>query len=71
MIDLLIAFFSGLFLFLLGYYLGHQMGRTQHIRQRLNRDRRERHRQLNTAQQALSNIWMKLRPRQVRPPMRE
>lgn len=50
--ELLIALFSGIFLFLLGYYLGHQMGRSEHIRQRLNRDRRERARQLNTSQQA-------------------
>lgn len=52
MLDLLIALFSGIFLFLLGYYLGHQMGRTEHIRQRLNRDRRERSRQLDSSQQA-------------------
>jgi len=50
MLSLLIALFSGIFLFLLGYYLGHQMGRTEHIRQRLNRDRRERSRQLNSPQ---------------------
>lgn len=51
MLNLLIALFSGISLFLLGYYLGHQMGRTEHIRQRLNRDRRERSRQLNSSQQ--------------------
>ena len=48
MLYLLITIVAGLLLFLLGYYLGHQMGRTEHIRLRLNRDRRERFRQLNT-----------------------
>ena len=52
MLYLLIIIVSGLFLFLLGYYLGHQMGRTEHIRLRLNRDRRERFRQRNNSQQA-------------------
>ena len=52
MLDLLIALSSGIFLFLLGYYLGHQMGRTEHIRKRLNRDRRERTRQINSSHQA-------------------
>lgn len=51
MFQLLIALFFGVFLFLLGYYLGHQMGRTEHIRQRLTRDRRERTRQSDSSQQ--------------------
>ncbi|MGD8483525.1 MAG: hypothetical protein PVJ63_08025 [Thioalkalispiraceae bacterium] len=52
MFDLIIALVSGLLLFLLGYYLGHQMGVTEHIRQRLNRDRRERLRQFENSQHA-------------------
>lgn len=44
MLTLLITVVAGLFLFLLGYYLGHQMGCTEHIRKRLSRDRRHRQR---------------------------
>lgn len=47
MLTLFIGLMAGLFLFLLGYYLGHQMGCTEHIRKRLSRDRR--HRQRNHA----------------------
>lgn len=50
MFQLFIALLFGIFLFLLGYYLGHQMGRTEHIRQRLNRDRRERSRQSDSSE---------------------
>lgn len=44
MLTVFITVIAGLFLFLLGYYLGHQMGCTEHIRRRLNRDRRHRQR---------------------------
>ena len=47
MLTFLITAIAGLFLFVLGYYLGHQMGCTEHIRKRLSRDRR--HRQRNNA----------------------
>ena len=44
MLTLLISLVVGVFLFFLGYYLGHQMGCTEHIRKRLHRDRRQRQR---------------------------
>ena len=44
MLTLFISSVAGLLLFLLGYYLGHQMGITEHIRKRLSRDRRNRER---------------------------
>lgn len=50
MYNSLIIILGGVLLFVIGYYLGHQMGRTEHIRQRLQRDRRERTRQMDTPQ---------------------
>ena len=47
MLTLVTTIVAGLLLFVLGYYLGHQIGCTEHIRKRLNRDRR--HRQQNNA----------------------
>lgn len=44
MLTLFLSVIAGLFLFLLGLYLGHQLGSTEHIRKRLNRDRRHRQR---------------------------
>lgn len=44
MLSLIIAVIAGLLLFVLGYYFGHQMGCTEHIRKRLSRDRRHRQR---------------------------
>ena len=42
MLSMVFITLFGLFLFIAGYYFGHQIGRTQHIRQQLSETRKNR-----------------------------